>query len=408
MVYLAIFLLLVAGIYSFDFRKRSAGELAYFGLMCFFFIAVAGLRYRIGNDTIIYENNYEQIPTLLELGNYRFSKMRFEPGFVVFSSITRTFSPDFVYFQIFHAIVVNVIVFWFVYNNTQNKFIALLLYFICLYLNLNTEVMREALAVCCLLVAWPFFRKSKWLLYYPLAILACTFHVSAFILLFLPVLTLPGVRYFFKLGPQTVILALIIFAVTMIVQRKFFFILEHISSNETVAERAAEYSKNSLGGLKLNVFGMTEHLVKFVFIPVGALIYLKRRVKIENDITTDQRWLKRIEIIIVGGLYFAIVALAIPIAARINNYVGMFNYVAVSSCFFTVAKLRRGKFRLPPAYWAVILLLVCSVYFKLYFVNTHGSATKKVYMVYYPYESQLDPKENYDREVIFRLFKHFK
>ena len=408
MVYLIVFILLIVGVYMFDYRKRSSGELAYFGLMCLLFIAIAGLRYRIGNDSIIYENNYKDLPTLFELGSFRFSSIRYEPGFIIFASIPKTFSPDFVYLQIFQAIVVNTIIFWFVYKNTQNRFIALILYFICLYVNLNTEVMREALAVCCFLLAWPFFRNGKWLLYYPLVLLAITFHISAVMLLFLPIITVPGIRYFFRLGPQVLITALILFALGMVLQRKFFFIVEQLSANETIVDRAAEYSKSSLGGLRLNIIGMTEQLIKNVFIPIGALMYLKRRVKNDKDITTDTRWLKRMEMLIVAGTYFAVIALCIPIVARFNNYFGMFFYVAVASCFFTVAYFKRKKYRLPGSYWIVILVLICAIYFKLFFANTHGSQTKKVYMIYYPYESVLDPKENYDRESIYRLFKHFK
>lgn len=408
MIYLFIFLLIVAGIYLYDYKKLKATEMFAFCLLCLLFIATAGLRYRLGNDSVIYERDYATLPAFYELSSFRFSSVRFEPGFVIFSSIPRGLSSDFTLFQFFHATVVNIVIFWFINKNTQNKFIALLFYFICLYVNLNMEVLREALAVCCFLLAWPFFKKGQWIYYYLLALLAVTFHVSGIMILLFPIMAIPGVRYMFRLGPQTFFVCIALFIIGFIIQRKFFFFIEMMSSNDSMANKANLYAKNSLGGMRLNIFGVTEQLLKFVLIPALGLWYMKKKIKNSQSSESQQQWIKKIELIMVAGMYLAVLSLTITIFNRFNNYVGMFNYVTMASCFFTTLKIRNKRFYLRGGYWAFILLFVCAVYGKLYFANTHGSSTHKVYMVYYPYESRLDPKENYDREVIFRLFKHLK
>lgn len=408
MVYFIVFILLLICIYAYDYRRHSRGNLVAYCILCLMFIAIAALRYRIGNDSIIYENIYRYFPTIGELPSYNFDTLRFEPGYIVFSSIPRTFSSDFTYFQIFHAFVVNPIIFWFVYKNTKNKYIGITLFYVCLFLNLNTEVLREALAVCCFLLAWPFYKKGNWVIYYLFIALACTFHISSLILVFLPIFAIPGLRYCFRLGIQVLFIGVVVFAVCIFLQRKFFFILQEVATNESIMERAETYSKSSLGSLRLNIFGMLDQLIKSVLIPLAALWYMKRKYKSEENDFYTLRWLRRMEIIIITGVYFAIAAMSIPIAGRFNNYVALFNFVMISSCFFTTVRISHRRWRIGGIYWSAILAFIICINARLYFVNTHGSSSKKVYMVYYPYESRIDPKENPDREDIFRLYKHFR
>lgn len=381
--------------------------MAVYVLMCVFFILIAGLRYRIGGDSLVYESAYKSSPTFAELFSFKFSNQRWEPGYFVVASITRSFSSDFTYFQLFHALIVNSIIFWFVCKNTENKFLAITLYFTISYFNLNTEILRESLAVCCFLIAWPFFKNGRWYFYYPLMFLACYFHVSATFTLIFPLLALPGIRAGFKLGYRTIFICIILFAVGYILQRKFFGIVQMLASNQTMEERAMEYSKNSFGGVGLNVFGMLEHILKTILIPVLALWWMKSRIRHSGD-PSAERWINKIEIIVIAGVYFAVLTLWIFIANRINNYICMFNYVVIASCFFTTLPLARKKFRIQGVYWGFIFMFILILNGKGYFASTYGSSSNKRYMIYYPYSSQLDPQEDPNREQTFRYLRHQK
>lgn len=408
MIYFIVLLLLIPAIYFFDYRKNRQGSLAAYLLFYILAVGVAGLRYRIGGDSIGYEVAYERFPTLLNIWNFNFSSTRFEPGYIVFSCIPRTFSPDFTLFQFFHALVVNGVIFWFIAKNTRNKYIGILLYFICNYLNLNTEVLRESLAVCCFLIAWPFFRDGKWLRYYLFTLLACLFHISALVTLLLPLTVIPGIRELFRLGKRIIIIYTLIFIFAYLLQRKFFNVIELLSSGSTLEERAQSYVKSSYGGTVLNIFGMTETLFRSVIFPLVALYYRKLQSKSLSLKSSGRREVSRMEPMIITGTYFTIVSLVIFILGRYNNYFSMFNYVIIASCFFTAVKVKRKKYKLQAASWVILLVIFLGLNFKGYFAGTYGSSTNKRYMLYYPYASRLDPKEDYHREEILRYAHHIK
>ena len=404
MVYFIIFFLLLICIYTFDYRKVDRGEMVAYCTLCLFFILVAGLRYRIGGDSIVYENEYKELPKFSDLDRFHFDTLRYEPGYVVLVSIPRYFSPDFVYFQLLHALIVNTVIFWFIYKNTQNRFLAVTFYFVGLYLNLNTEVLREALAVSIFLLAWPSFRSGKWWLYYPLVLLACCFHISAVFTLFLPLALLPGVRAFFTLGYRTIFFCIVIFFIAMYLQRRFFSIVIDMSGNESMSDKAQLYSKSVYGGATLNVFGIFEQAIKTLILPLGAIWFMRNKLKGQED-TEEYRSLKRMEPIIIVGVYFAVMTMYIFIFTRFNNYVFMFNYVLIASCFFKSLRVRRKNYRLSPLFWVGMFALVFFLNFKAYFGSIKGTSLER-YMVYYPYYTVLDPQDDYDREAVIRYFSH--
>lgn len=408
MVYFIVFICLLAGIYAFDYKKISKGSLVAWCVLCAAFILIAGLRYRLGGDSIIYEDIYKKMPTLSQLEIFKFNNSRYQPGYVIFTAIPRSLSPDFTYMQIFHAIVVNVVVFWFIFNNTANRYIALTFYFTGLYLNMNMEILREALAVCCFLLAWPAFRDGKWLLYYLLVFLACSFHISALVCLIFPLTAIPGIRFLFRLGWQCLALCLVIFAICYTLQRQLIVMLGSITDNASILEKVQNYSKsNTYGNLNLNIFGMLEQIIKNILIPAAALWYMKKVARGAGDARLT-RWVNRIELLIVTGIYFAVMTLIIPISSRFNNYVALFNFVTVASCFFTPLCLRKRKFRLPGYAWTSVFLVVLFFNVKLYFAASVVAKDHKFYSVYYPYYSRLDMKTDQKREEIFRSYSHIK
>lgn len=375
--------------------------------LCISFILIAGLRYRIGGDSIGYENSFETFPTLAQLANYKFSSTRFEPGFLVLGSISKTISDDFMVFQLIHATIVNGVIFWFVAKNTQNKFIAITIYAIYQYFNLNTEVLREALAVSCFLLAWPAFRDGKWFIYYAIMLLGTTFHISAFITFLLPLFTLPGISKGFRLGVQTIFICIAVFIVFYFVQRKFFGFIQSLDAGDALQSRADLYAKSSYGGMNLNIFGILETSLKTIFLPAAALYCLKQRYK-DSLNPADRSWIDRIEILIVTGIYFAVITIPIFIAGRFNNYVSLFNFVAIASCFFATIRLKKKSIRLSGLYWSFILFCVLGIGYKGLFAPTFKSTTNKRYMLYYPYSSRLNPQNDPNREEILRVAAHIK
>lgn len=409
MIYIIALLWMLVAAYLYDLRGyKTLRSFSFWGIYIFL-VLIAGLRYRIGTDSVTYENTYEIFPKIWELATYNYAKIRFEPGFLAFASITRTLSPDFVWFQLLHATVVNLVIFLFIRRNTRHVFIALSFYFIVLYLALNTQVLRESLAVCCFLLAWPFFRDGRWLVYYLLALLAITFHVSASLLLFLPLFTLPGIRSLFVFGKRTFIICALLLAFGYVIQTQFksFFML--LSVTDTMADRVNSYSKSTYGGGVLNLMGILGILLRQMAYPAVALYFFKfqyralknRRDLTKEDILSLRSW-ERWQILCVIGIYFIVFTIPIFIFHRYFNYFGLFLLITVASWVFSRLKVKGKTYRLKFAYWVVILLPFYLLSFMPYNVGLAKSGRLKEYMIYYPYSHRFDPQVDQKREEIYR------
>lgn len=418
-------------VYVYDYRgKQVFYSFSYWGFFILL-VLIAGLRYRIGTDSIIYERTYHEIPTLFQLGNYKFDSTRFEPGYIIFSSIPKTFSPDFVWLQIFQSLCVNAVIFWFILKNTPHRFLCLAIYFVVLYLNLNTQVLREALAVSVFLLAWPFFRDGKWLYYYLLAALASFMHTSGFITLLLPIACLPGVRQLFKVGKRTIFICLIILLAGYLIQLRFTTVFKAIAVTDRMMDRVSTYSNNGMTLGKFNLLGAIGYLIQYCVYPLIALYFFKI-ADIRKDIskklkeTAEKKWQKRkskgltleeynekIEkrdkerwmTMTLIGVYIMVFAMPIYIFTRYSNYFGIFLFATVSTWAFNTVTTKKKRLRIRFSYWCVILLPF--FFFHLYFYNSpiNKSGTIKNYNVYYPYNSRFEPQMDQKREEAFRYLE---
>lgn len=414
MIYLIVLILMLCAAYAFDLRGHKAfSSVAYWSFFVLL-VMIAGLRYRIGTDSVGYENSYESFPRLWELAKYKFSSTRFEPGYIVFSSIPRSLSSDFVLFQFFHATIVNGVFFWFIKNNCRHKFLCLSFYFLCMYLNLNTQVLRESLAVCIFLLAWPSFRDGKWIVYYLLIFLATFFHTSAFFLLVLPLFCLPGIKEIFKVGRRTFLILPVIFLIGFFIQRYFEQIFLAMAVNDRMSGLAMEYAGNRQYMGVLSAFGMLSSFVKDAGYPLLAAFFvyagvMKKKTKngpqeVEKSIVRSNVANERYEIIVMTSVYFVTLSLSVFILLRYVNYFGIFSLALIADWAFTRLRIKRKTYRLKFAYWLVILLPFFFIQLQGYTTGVNKSGTLRTYMAYYPYYTVLDPQTDHNREKLFHYF----
>lgn len=402
MIYFIILGALFFLTFYYDYCQNRQGRLFWYVVMMVLLILVAGLRYRIGVDSIRYENYYEHLHTLTNLRSGDFKDTRFAPLYIILASACRTITSDFTLLQMVVAIIVNGTVFFFFYKNTPHIFLATTFYYICLYLNLNTEVVREALAVCIFLWAWPFFRKGQWLIYYLFCVLAFFFHVSALVMVLLPIFWIPGIRWFFTFGRQTYFIVLALIAVGFFVQIYFFDFIKAIAFTENMAERAEVYKESDLGGNTLNITGALGEVFKLMLYPFLALYFLNKG-KSKQALDSDSGLLK-MEMMTLMSIYTAALTLGIAILSRYQNYFMFFAIAAVSTCVFSELPGKgRKRYRIKFVMWVAVLLpLFAMQFYSLYFSNFNKSGTLKNYMAYYPYYHRMDPQEDPDRENVIR------
>lgn len=394
---------MLAAVYAYDMRNYKHMEWVSYWSFFIILVFIAGLRYRIGTDSIVYENEYEQMPTLWELARFKFSSTRYEPGFLLFASIPRTISSDFTLLQFFQATVVNLVVFWFIKKNTPHKFLAVAFYFIILYLNLCTQVMREALAVCMFLLAWPSFRDGKWWKYYIFAVLAFCFHTSAILLLILPLLCLPGIREGFVIGKRTIIICIVLFFLGLFIQARFSTFFSALAVTDRLMDRVNEYKDTYFAEGNLAITGIIVVLAQCCLYPLLAIYFLygrkKNRKKAERN-KGDERF----EMIVLLGVYAMVLSLTMSIFIRYFNYFGLFCTTAVATWAFSKIRIKNKTYRLKLIYWIIIIFPYFVLNLNAYASNANKSGTLKTYMIYYPYYTRLDPQKDPNRENVYRYF----
>lgn len=400
MLYLSIVIILLVLTYFYDYRRIERGRMVWFFVMLVIFILVAGLRYRLGTDSIRYERYFVYGPTLAELRQSDFISTRFSPLYIIFSASLRSITDQFVVFQIFHAIIVNSVIFYFIFKNTRKIFFGLLIYGFFLYTSLNMEAIREAFAVCAFLLAWPFFKNGKWLLWYGMSFIAFMFHTSAVFMFLLPIIVVPGVKQLFVVGKRTVPICLLLCAVAFVIRIKFFNYVAQLAFLENVAERATVYSKTDLASSSLNISGIILYYFRLVLYPVVALFILcdKENARFKSD--------SRFVEMVLMSVYIGIMSIAIPIFYRFNNYFFFFVIIALCDIVFSNFNLNFKRYKLRYLTWLIIFIPFFYLQvWVIYLGNVNRTGTLKTYMNYYPYASRIEMEKDADREKVF-TFNH--
>lgn len=397
MFYFAIALGLLILCFQYDYRGKTEGKYFWYTVTLVVFILVAGLRYRLGTDSIRYENYFIKGPTLSTLSADDFTDTRYSPFYITLSAALRSVTDQFVYFQMIHSIVVNCVVFYFLNRYTKKIFFSVLVYAFYLYFPLTMEVLRESFAVCVFLLAWPFFRDGKWLKWYLMSFLAFFMHTSAIFMILLPLMVVPGFRQIFIFGKRTLVLIVGLYVFALIIQAKFFDYIQAISVFETVTERAEAYAETGLASAKLNIGGIIANVFRLIFYPVFALYFLCR----DNEIRRDSRLVA----MTIMSVFVGVMTLVIPIFLRFSNYLYFFNIIIIAHFLFSYIKYHQKRIRFEFFTWMFFFLPLFFFQTNSVYFSSVNKAGLKVYSIYYPYASRLDMTKDEKREKVF-LYYH--
>lgn len=386
MIYLVIIIAFLLLSYFYDYRDYQKGRKVWWILMLVLLICVAGFRYKMGSDSVRYENSYDQLPTLSSLNVRNFINTRYAPLYVIFCAICRSITREFVLLQILVAIFVNTVFFRFIYRNTSKIFIAAFFYFLFLYLMLNMQVLREAIAVSFFLLGWKSFANNKWLVYYLYVTVAFLFHVSAVLLFLLPLIKLPWIRNLFVFGRRSWIMIPMMLAISFGIKYFLFDFVQAIAMTETMSERAQTYADDDLGGSTMNFLGVIGWLIRSTLYPLVALYYLKRQGADRSP------YFRQIEMMCMLSVYFGEIAVGVTILNRYLNYFMVFQFLVMSYFMYTPS-FNIFKFRLRLRYlgWIALLVPLIGVVFYIdYNAKVNRSGNLKSYDMYYPYSNQFD------------------
>lgn len=404
MLYLAIIIILFLLIFHYDYQNHTKYRLSWYILQLLFFILISGLRYRLGVDSTAYEASYNQLPSLLELSSFDFESSRYGIGYIFLTAIARSLSDNFVMMQLLHAAFINCVIFYFFYKNTKHIFTALLLYFLLAYTNYNFEVLRESCAIAMFLLSWHYFQSNKWIKYYICVGIAILFHVSAAILLILPIFYIPLLRKFFTYGWQFYLMMGGVLIISKLVSDYFFDWIK-LFEISTLDDYANTYENSDYAeSVTVNLIGQAYYFTKIILFPVLA-IYIFHGSNLIEVVTEIKPEIKlKLQYMLFWFIYLSIAMMFIKLFYRFCNYFLPFFIIILSEILFDRIKYKKRRIRMSFVSWLTILLPFIVVNTSDYFRGDTGSSIPLITR-YYPYASVLNPDKDKQREKLFNYLR---
>lgn len=410
MIYLLIGIYICVCVWLYDYRREERGKRVAWIVLFAVLVVTATLRYRIGIDSLSYEYNYRRFPGILEIFSYDYTSElypgipRYEPLFPIFLSIPRTFSDNFMWAQCLESIVVNLAVFRLVRRYCSNGFLALGLYYIFCYTELNFEVMRQAFAISLFLFAWPSFSRGDWLKYYLIVATAPFVHYSGVILYLLPLGVLPGVRELFRFGRRTIVLLACSVGIGYLIRiglPGILGLLADFPGMEAKIRCMIEYFPLEQN---LNWKGVSAILLKYVLPVSGAMVYLRVR---------QPQLLNKVQFPSLAMLYIVIMSMPIGmVMLRFSYYFIIFAMILVAQPAFRkwpLLKLTSSwRLRVPQWGWMAVIAVMCAIEVHSYLRVITADGDGHRYDMYYPYNNRLNPRHIETSDTVFGYFRDYK
>lgn len=353
------------------YKKYNEWAKLHIGLLLFFTVLLFGLRYRVGVDTIRYYYHFEEIKDLFHIGTDDYLNA-YGPAFITLFSFSKTVINSFVFFQIIHAIIVNLCIFLFFINRTRNPFLSIFFYFLVVGIVFNTEILRESLAVAVFVLNYKNIENNKWMKYYLIGVLDVCLHYSAIITLFVP---------FFrriKIGEKSFIIFLFIYACLV------FAMITYINSVGIPVEKIAERYSSQTTYQEENYVSAGYYItvsLRSILLPI-LLIIINRKYNIQDNRTIEPMLILFSIVSSTGFLYPAIFN-------RLSNYFILFYIISISNCISVLFKRRKQI--------GLFMFITLFVFFLYYNVKKENLER------FYPYSSIFYPKQYSAREDLYIL-----
>ncbi len=327
MTYLVAIIIFIIGIKIYGSRIDSNNSQVWYVFECIILIFIAGFRAEtMGNDAQTYVEEFKQLPTLDELQYYLSIGGRQQPLWYIFNALCKSINSSFLFYQITHAAIVNVTIFWFVKKHFKYKFHFVLLFALLRFWYFEFEIQREILAVCVFLISVSFYLKKNYILYFAGCFISFLFHVSGIITFIFPIIwllcsKLTNWKYY---NLFLIILIGTLFCLPTNIAETLNIIGNY---NETIVIQAEHYITKQQNTNALILF-ILDLIVIFNF-------YRFRRKNVKED--------QFIDINIVTVLLFRILAIKFTGFYRFENYIYIFFIMGLIDTYLKMRKTSLNK-----------------------------------------------------------------
>ena len=372
MVYLTLLCVLIfCTVKYIEQPVHSKGYSKWIWIVSLSIIAIAALRYEIGADTFLsYMPKYENYNDIAHLTFDDFDETDYQPGWVVLIALCKYIYPDFYFFQLVHALILNLSILYFLKHNSKNIFAALLSYFIINYLEFNTECLREAMAISFVLIAFEMFKRKKYFWTAVLSFIAFNFHVSAIGALIIPLIH--NTKFTRKSFVIISIVALLSPFIYQFIPDPAKFVISVTGKSDLV-----NWYNNREFSTTLNINYYIQHVVYYVFIPMSLVLYNLKKGKGKYIGYAYAFSILQMLAVFSYGFY------------RFANYIAPFYWLMIAECIYYFFNSSKNK---PVFAFIVMVLIGCFVYQgKLLGPDSDNRMieSSKLYDRYFPYKTWL-------------------
>lgn len=391
LIYIVLLIYLTVLCYVYDIKAFRKNRNLHYVCSCIILILVAGLRYRVGLDTIAYMRSFES-PYYPSLEHFSLTgDYGSDIGWVFINSIAKSIGGGFYTVQFIQAIIVNVAVFWFIKRHSPKPFMAVLLFFMFQWWNYCFEAMRESIAIAFYLFALDALMTEKSLTKYYLRVWpAALVHTFGFVTFLFPL-----IRYL-KVNKYLPIIIIIFLGVFFSIGDILNDLVESMETMESMASaKATKYiESDTYGESNLSIAGIAA-LVLSRIIPMGYMIYVLQR----NPDPESKKFIPYL----ICYILVVMLRIEIPIFFRFYNYFEIMMIIAMTQAV-SLRHERYGKMT-GAITWAMILFMVFIRTYELTKPETDSLNEYKTYNRYVPYNSIFTEDYNEESEYVFRALQ---
>lgn len=383
MIYLITFLLFSIPVIRFDLMRLEGGRRVWMIAEWLVLVLIAGLRYRVGGDTLIYMNMFETMPSLGELRDFDFEEAKYNPLWYIYGAIFKSCGDSFTLMQISNALIVNTIFLRFFKRYCPLCFFsAVLVYFFGYYCYFNMEIIREAFCVAILLEAFHFLEKKRLIPYYLLCGLALCMHMSASIMFIVPLVLLVRRDHWWMV--LLIVVGMVILLKVIDLVSILLFMTFEGETARTIRSYMLHETPNAIGAT----------IQFFIASPFILLIFLRNKYGYRNN-----DLMGALMLFIIG---IQVSAMFIPYVNRFSNYFVVFGIVFLLNTFYE-------HFWDIRSHWGGRVIVATTLFFytfnlSYYYLKNKNDELKgsHVYNRYIPYYSVFEHKNDQTREMLLQ------
>lgn len=383
MIYFVVLALLLILTVRYDINGKTEYRDQWYNGVLVILILIAGLRFRLGEDTINYIwMFYHDTPNLSDFDIDVLLSSDQPPLWLLLNSLVKTLGGKFFVVQLIQATILNTLMLKYFKKHSPYPFACVLLYFIWRYQWFSMVVMKAAIALSIMLFANDYFLGRKYIKGLILMLIAIGFHQSSIVLLIIPFLT--WIR-FNRIG---LVLLISAFFVGAILQSKLGDVFALFEMAEGMSNKLDGYLESDFMTQNHNINYFLLQIIPLIVYSVLSIVYLKRN--------SPNSHILKLEPFLVIALIFQIMQFHINIMYRFIYALSPY-YILFMVQYFVDFSKKSSTLKKGLAYCRT-LAIVMPLLFSISYLwpLTHVD--------FYPYSSVFDRSIDADREKYYSGF----